>query len=139
MGKRLSRWFWFNLMFALVPLGLMILIRHFGDKLTFQDVASSSEILFFSLMLSATSIGDAIEYSRKIKREALFINMWCSLLFIGIVSSVLYGCLLLDTVLGLNLMAFRSKLLYFSLLLALASLAVSFATQLWIAKIEGTA
>lgn len=139
MGKRLSRWFWFNFMFALTPLMLMILIRLLGDKLSFQDVANSSEVLFFSLMLSATSVGDAIENRKLDKNETLFTNMWCALLFIAVISSVLYGCLLLDTILDLKLIAFRSKLLYFSALLAVASLALSSVTQLWIGKIEGTA
>lgn len=138
-GKRLSRWFWFNFVFALTPLMLVIVIRLLSNKLTFQDIASSSEILFFSLMLSATSIGDAIENSKLDRNEVLFTNMWCALLFVAIISSVLYGCLLFDTVLNLNLEVFRSKLFYLSLLLALASLSISFITQLWIAKVEGTA
>jgi hypothetical protein len=135
-GKRLSRWFWFNFVFALMPLMLAILIRILSSKLSFQDIASSSEVLFFSLMLSATSIGDAIENSKLDKNHVRFTNMWCALLFVAIISSVLYGCLLLDTILNLQLAVFRSKLFYLSVLLALASFGISFSTQLWIAKVE---
>lgn len=136
MSKRLSRWLWFNFMFALTPLALMILVRYLGGKLTNQDVAGSSEVLFFSLMLSATSVGDAIENRKEIDKETLFTNMWCSLLFIAVISSILYGCLLLDTVLDLKLLDFRVRLMYVSLPLALVSLALSFVTQIWISRIE---
>lgn len=139
LGKRLTKWVWFNFIFALVPLMLMILIRHLGDKLSFQDVANSSEVLFFSLLLSATSAGDAFEYRNFDKNELLFTNMWFALLFLALICAVLYGCLLLDTILDLHLLAFRSRLLYVSLFMAAASLVLSFATQLWIGKIEGTA
>ncbi|HEX8163385.1 MAG TPA: hypothetical protein VF538_16055 [Pyrinomonadaceae bacterium] len=139
MGKRLSRWFWFNFVFALLPLILGVLIRFLGNKLDFQAIASSPEVLFFSLMISATSIGDAIENRKIDKNETLFTNMWCALLFSGFFSAGLYGCLLVDTIFNLNLAVFRSNLLYFSILLAVASLTVSFFTQLWIAKVEGSA
>ena len=137
MSKRLSKWFWFNFVFALTPLGLMVLIRILGDKLTLQDVADSPELLFFSLMISATSIGDAIENRKLDEKAMLFTNMWCALLFLAGVSAVLYGCFLLDSVLKLQLAAFRSNLLYVSILLAAASFGLSLATQIWIGKVEG--
>jgi hypothetical protein len=118
---------------------LMLLIRFLGDKLSFQDVADSPELLFFSLMLSATSVGDAIENGKLNKSEALFTNMWCSLLFLAVVSAVLYGCMLLNSVLNLQLSAFSSNLLYFSVVLAVSSLSMSLATQLWIGKVKGDA
>jgi len=136
LSKRLSKWFWFNFVFALTPLGLMILIRILGDKLTIQDIADSPELLFFSLMLSATSVGDAIENQKLNEGETLFMNMRYALLFLAVISAVLYGCFLLDSVLSLHLSAFRSNLLYFSILLAIASFAMSLATQIWIAKLE---
>src|SRR5437763_13065607 len=76
LSQRLARWFWFSFVFALTPLMLMLLIRFLGDKLSIQDVADSPELLFFSLMLSATSVGDAIENGKLNKSEALFTNMW---------------------------------------------------------------
>lgn len=137
--KRISRWFWCNLVFALTPLGLMLLIRFLGQKLNFQDIASSPEILFFSLILCATSLGDALEYRNPANRDTLFTNIAFALIFIGLISAVLYGCLLFDTVLELQQISFRTRLLMFSIPLALSSLLVSYYTQTMIGKIEGTA
>lgn len=138
MGKRLSRWFWFNFMFALAPLTIMIIARLLAGKLSFQHVASSSEVLFFTIMMSATSMGDAVQFRKLQEKETLFTNIWCGLLFIVFFSASFYGCLLMDTILDLKLEAFRSKLLYFSIGLALASLTLSTATQTLIGKIEST-
>jgi glucan phosphoethanolaminetransferase (alkaline phosphatase superfamily) len=138
MGKRLTKWFWFNLVFALLPLLFLILIRKFGEQLTLLDIANSSEILFFCTMMSITSAADAFEFRQQHKQEILLTNIFMALISIALVSSGLYACLLRDTILNTGQSAFRSNLFYFSILLSLGSLAVSFMAQWFIGKAEGT-
>lgn len=139
MGKRLTKWFWFNLVFALLPLLFLILVRGFGEQLTLWDIANSTEILFFCTMLSATSAADAFEFRQHHQRETLLMNIFLALMCVAIISSGLYVCLLRETILNPRQVVFRSNLFFFSILLAIGTLVISFMAQWFIGKAEGTA
>ena len=76
MSNRLVRWFTYNLGFALLPLCSGLLLRALADTRTRDLSPLSSELLFFSLMVSATALGDLIFYF-----SLSFANLRMSLLY----------------------------------------------------------
>ena len=118
MGRSLVRWFTYNLAFALLPLVASVTLRALNGTLTTQAVANSPEILFFSLMVSATAVGDISEVAVPIGWD-LRLRMFSSCLLLGAIwSSILYGGLLYDTVIGPGSPSFQSRLLTLSVLTA---------------------
>lgn len=137
MAKRLVRWFTFNVVFALFPLATALLFRNLAGKLTTDDIAKSPEILFFALMVSATALGDLFELFPSIGWDALLSTMGAILLIGAMFSAILYGGLLYNSMVEAGAEAFRSRLLTYSVILAIALFAVSTATEVMLGRIEG--
>lgn len=137
MVKRLVRWITFNVIFALFPLITALLFRDLAGKLTTDDIAKSPEILFFALMVSATALGDLFEIFPSVGWDALLVIMG-AILFIGAVfSAILYGGLVYNSMIETGAESFRSRLLFYSLFLAIGLFAVSTATEVMLGRIEG--
>ena len=119
MGKRLVNWFTFNVAFALVPLGALLALHALNATLTLETVADSPEVLFFSMIVSATALGDLQNMStHPTKWDLVYRILWGVLMLGAVLSAILYGFLLYDTVVAPDLSAFRSNLLRVSLALA---------------------
>jgi hypothetical protein len=137
VAKRLVRWFTFNVVFALFPLITAILFRDLAGKLTSDDIAKSPEILFFAIMLSATALGDLVEIFPSIGWDVL-LGAMAAILFIGAVfSAILYGGLVYNSMIETGAESFRSRLLFYSMFLAIGLFAVSTATEVMLGRIEG--
>nr|MDQ3831115.1 hypothetical protein [Candidatus Tectomicrobia bacterium] len=92
---RLVRWCVYNLLFALLPLGIVTLILYLYGNLTLQEMANSSEILFFTLMVNATALGDLNESD--IAGHRTLSLLFKSVLLLGAMfSAILYGVLTLN-------------------------------------------
>lgn len=134
------RWFTFNVIFALLPLIVLLLLRFIAGKLTAADMAGSPEILFFALMLSATAMGDLSEVVPGVGWNPTFGVLGSSLLIGAVFSAILYGSLLssflFETALGTQAIYFRSRLFIVSISLAVLLLAVSTVTEVLLGRIE---
>lgn len=138
MGKRLVRWFTYNVIFALLPLGTMLLLRALAGKLTVAAVAESPEILFFALMINATAVGDLTEITTHLGGWDLTFRIFGSALLLGAVcSAILYGCLVYDSVVGPGSATFRAQLLSVSIWLAIVFFVLSTIVEALIGRIEG--
>ncbi len=138
MTKRLIRWMTYNLMFALLPLAASLFLHKLANKLTLEAMANSPEILFFSIMVSAISLGDISEINFIIKKWDITFGVLKSALLLGAVwSAILYGSFLYDSIIGQSLSNFRIQLLNVSMLLAVILFILSTIVQVLIGKIEG--
>lgn len=136
MANRLVRWFTYNVTFALLPLACSLLLRALAGKLNIEDVAKSPEVLFFSLIVCATALGDLSEVAKPIGRDITLKIFRSVLLFGAVFSAILYGSLLYDTAIGPGSAAFRSRLLTVSVLMAVAFFILSTVVEAILGKIE---
>lgn len=90
LQNRLIRWAKYNLLFSLLPFGCHIVLRALAEKLDWTLIASSPELLFFSLMISMTSVSDLSEL--KSITQNMKLKILEAILSLGGVScAVLYG------------------------------------------------
>ena len=138
MAQRLLRWVGFSLIFALVPLMTVLVVRWLADKLSIQALQENlSEVLFFALTLSVTSIGDLAKV-RPPGAVGLLLNglLW----FFGaatIASSILYGFFHFDLLVVTNLPTLPHRLMWLSLGIAGVVCLASIVTQVFLAKVIG--
>ena len=79
MAKKLISWFTYNLLFALLPLAASLFLRVIYGSLTTNAIENSPEILFFSLMVSATAMGDLSEIAKPLGWDIIFRIFFLSL------------------------------------------------------------
>ncbi|MEG3874089.1 MULTISPECIES: hypothetical protein [unclassified Microcoleus] len=138
LAKRLTRWLTYNTIFALLPLGVSILLHSLAGKLSLQTFSNSPEVLFFALTISATAMGDISETITPIGWDLTFTILSSALLLGAVTSAILYGGLVYDTTLVINSPSgFREKLLSFSIGLALIMFILGTLAEVLIGKIEG--
>lgn len=129
--KRLIQWLFIDIFFALAPFGLALLFRKLlTGQLNVRSIEeSTSEIIFFTLMLSVTTMGDI----RDIDKESKYIDISIFginlveifvdvieyiLIFAAVLSAALYGAFLFDSITGVNKPGFRTNLLEYSVSIA---------------------
>jgi hypothetical protein len=115
---RLTKWFTYAILFALLPFGISWGLRLLHGVTSIDWMYRSPEVLFFCVMLCATALGDINEVSskapptRKLKVARIF------LLLFGFVSATLYGALALDTLEGPGHAVFQRNLFWSSVVFA---------------------
>jgi hypothetical protein len=96
----------------------MLVFRALADKLTTQDVATSPEILFFTLMVSASALRDLNEVAGSVGWTLSF-RILETMLFSGaLFSAIFYGALLYGSIVGPESLIFQLRLLPVSISLA---------------------
>jgi hypothetical protein len=123
--------------FALFPLGVSLFFRNLTDTLTTDTLADSPEILFFALMVSATAMGDLIDLVVPLKMDAYLMFLSLGLLLGIIISAILFGVLEYDRLVNPSSVQFRSRLLPFSVGLAIALGVFSTIVEVFLARIGG--
>jgi hypothetical protein len=58
MAVRLIRWLFTNVLIALVPLGVSLQLHIFAGRLPDAQWITCPELLFFSMMMTVTALGD---------------------------------------------------------------------------------
>lgn len=111
-------------------------MHYFREKLTFDAVARSPEILFLSLMVSATALGDLNDVKRPKTFEITLPSLRSGLLVCVILSAILYGAFLLATVGETMDQVFASRIFWVSILLALLSTAVATTGEVFLGLTE---
>jgi hypothetical protein len=138
LAKRLTRWLTYNTIFALLPLGVSVLLHFLAGKLSLQTFSNSPEVLFFALTISATALGDISETITSIGGDLTFRILSSALLVGAVVSAILYGGLIYDTTIVINSPSgFRENLLNFSIGLAVVMFILGTVVEVLIGKIEG--
>jgi hypothetical protein len=125
-----------NVLFALLPLAFSVLFHFLGNTLTFDAVAKSPEILFFSLMVSVAALGDLMDLAIPSSWDATFMTIGLGLSFGVTVSAGLFGALLYNNIYNVELAVFRSGLLVVSIIVALLFFILSTTTEWMLGTIE---
>lgn len=126
------------MLFAILPLVAVIILHALAGTLTVQSIIDSPEILFFSLMISASVLGDLHAMpSQPARWDWIIALVWAVLLFGVILSTLLYGFLIYDTKVAPGPSIFRENLLWVSLILATFYGIMGTVVQVWIGKIAG--
>lgn len=128
----------YNLGVALIPLVASIAIHWLTAKLTSNAIASSPEILFFTLVVCASAMGDLSESTALIGRTVNASILYSALLLGLISSAILYGCLLYDGIAGPGDINFRLQLLRMSVVLAVVFFLVSTIAEIYLGRNEPT-
>ena len=88
MANRILRWCIYTLIFALIPTLISLLFSVLFD-LKLKNY--STELIFFVIMICATSLSDINDAKKYIKKDFVF-NLFFGFCMIGIITtSVLYG------------------------------------------------
>lgn len=99
MFKKLTIWFFFTIIAGILPLLFRFAIYNITDTaFTYQNICS--EIFFFNLVLSADGLKELYDIDSSKNQKVLF---YSSLIFTIIILAVLYGFLLLNNYINLNL------------------------------------
>ena len=96
MANRIAKWLLFTVLFAFIPMIIAILILFMTDK-AFNTYNFNGEILFFIIMLSATSIYDMVDLNKSSNvTRTIFIAFFILLVIFstGIYFIVLYSQLI---------------------------------------------
>lgn len=111
--KRIINWFTFNVCFAVLPLLFAWFFRALAGKSTLDVGNDFPEILFFSVMVCATTVGDIRGANQQQKWKIYFLILESILILGAICSAVLYGGLKFANVINPS-MLFRARLLSYS-------------------------
>lgn len=141
---RLLRWCFFSVAFALLPLGLSVFMPYLvlGDHAdAHRLVRGSPEVLFFCIMICATSLGEMFEHPRLRLRPLLY-GFGVVLLLMTVLSATLYGSFLHDILMsrdGRGDPAFQGRTFVLSTILAYVAAGAAGVVQCILGYIEGTA
>jgi hypothetical protein len=136
LAKRLTQWITFDILFALIPFMFTVLLRYLAGSLSVTQLSESPEILFFAIMVCATTTGDLHELFNPIRWDTRLRILFSFMLFGAIFSSVLYGSFLYDTLIGSNSELFKQNLFQVSIYLTLSLTLVALLVQILIARVE---
>lgn len=136
MAKRLIRWITFDIVFALIPFILILVLRFLTGSLSVQTLSSSPEILFFAIMVSATATGDLYGLADPLGWDVQLRILFSFMLFGAVFSAILYGSFLYDTIIGSISPVFKENLFRLSIFLTSALAILAFLAEILIARIE---
>ncbi len=136
MGNRLVRWFTYSVVFALIPIVSSVVFRFFAGKLSVDTISRSPELLFFSLMINATALGDLSDVIQR-RQKDLTVGLFRSAVLIGAISSaILYGGFVLETVTQAVGQSFARSVFATSIFLGIASFALGVVVQIFLGRIK---
>ena len=136
LRKRLIRWIFFNLIFALTPLTVVLIFRWTTDQLTMKAMEDNlAEILFFALMVSVTVVGDIFDAIKVIDKDNLLYGLMMFFILGSAFSAILYGAFQFDCLIGTNIQVFRPRLMWLSIIMAFILFITSTGTQVFLGRI----
>ncbi len=136
LPQRMIRWFTYTIGFALLPLCISILIRGLAGKLSIEALTNSPDILFFSLIISASALGDINETTNMIGWDIIFSILFSALMLGAIISAILYGSFLSVGIFEIKIEKFYDNLLWVSILLGFCLFILGTIVEFLIGKIE---
>lgn len=136
MASRILRWFFMNVVFALIPLCASISIHSFAGKLQGSSWGFCPELLFFSVMLSVTALGDLTDTARGVGNDWLFV-LACGVLALSAVwSALMYGVYLYANISGPVPQPFQGSLFTMSVCIAISVFILSAFAEILVSRIR---
>lgn len=135
MVKRIINWFVFGIFFALVPLIIYILLSYICDiQIDLKNCIP--ELLFFTIMISATCLWDVNDMKKLIKEDVAFNLFFVALLILIIFSAILYGSIQLQNINDSMIIMSLEKTYTFSVLMSIFSATLGTIIQIVLSRIE---
>ena len=138
MAKRLIKWFTFTIAFALIPLGATLLLRYLLGVESGWPSSYAPELLFFSLMASATALGDLSEVNPSVKGAVLVRSLFSILLLGAIAAGILYGSLVFAMLTNTDTDTFSERTARAALLVTIIYGVFATLVEILIGRIEET-
>ncbi len=135
MAAYLIRFLMYNFVGALLPLLISLFIRHISNIIPHPGVYTP-ELLFFSIMISATALGDVTDEIKLYGNKAFQLTKGL-LLFGSIGAAGIFGMFQYDAIVGPGNVPFRENITKYSLIIAVFLFLVSFMAEFLVAKIKG--
>lgn len=129
----LVRFLMYNLVGALLPLIISFTIRHVTSVQAPPGVYAS-ELLFFSIMISATALGDITDESENLESDVLFQLIKGALLFGCIGVAAIFGVYQYDAIVGPGNQNFRLNITSLSTFIASILFGTSLLAEILIAR-----
>lgn len=133
--KRLINWITYTVCFALMPLLFAWFFRALAGKETVETKNDFPEILFFSVMVCATTVGDLRSMEDRSRWNNSFYILESALLLGAIGSAVLYGGLRFAGIID-PAVSFRATLLTYSIYFTIIFSILSIVSQVLIVFVE---
>lgn len=132
MANRILKWLIYTLAFALLPTFILLLFSLlFGLKVS----DFSAELLFFTIMICATSLNDIQEMKKKTNNDFVF-NLFFGVCIVLIVTvSVLYGSILIVNMSN-STMQVNTNIKLFSIILSIFSGTIGLLIQIILYRTE---
>lgn len=132
MANRILRWVVYSLIFALLPTFVAML---FGVLFGLSVNDYSTELLFFVIMICATSLNDIQEMKKKTNNDFVF-NLFFGVCIVLIVTvSVLYGSILIVNMSN-STMQVNTNIKLFSIILSIFSGTIGLLIQIILYRTE---
>jgi hypothetical protein len=133
--KKFLNWLLFNVFFALLPLISVWFFRSLAGQSTVSTLNDFPEILFFSLMVCATTVGDLRGLEKPARWNRTFLVLESALLLGAIGSAILYGGLRFAGIIRPDV-SFHATLLSYSLALTVLLFLLSLTSEILIAYVD---
>lgn len=134
MANRLVKWGLFTILFAFIPIAISLLLTYLtGSSKNLCDY--NTEVLFFTIMISSTSLSNIIGLNSKVKDFILTIFIGFFILLV-LCSSIIYGSLLYGEMTKFATSLFKERIFYISGILALISGVLGTVIQVMLSRTE---
>ena len=136
--RRIINWITYTIVCALLPMMISLLVRNI--IISTQEINTynySGELLLFSVMVAATSIGDIKDFQVVVGKDIFLDIFFSSMLVLLLVSSILYGCNVIADNVKLELFDMNGSVFFFSRIISVIIGILGAIIQIVIARSEG--
>ncbi len=136
--RRIINWITYTIVCALLPMMISLLVRNI--IISTQEINTynySGELLLFSVMVAATSIGDIKDFQVVVGKDTYLDIFFSSMLVLLLVSSILYGCNVIADNVKSDLFDVNGSVFFFSRIISVIIGILGAIIQILIARSEG--
>lgn len=133
--SRLLNWVTYTIMCALLPTLITFLVSNVIVNI--KEHNYSGELLLFSVMVAATSLGDIKDFNKVIGKDSLFNIFFSAMLISLLMSAILYGCYIFAESINIDLVVNKDLVFSFSVSISAIIATLGTIVQFIIAKSEG--
>lgn len=134
---RIVNWFTYTIMCALLPMVISFLVRNVIVDMQVKKHYYSGELLLFSVMVAAISLGNIKDFHRIIGKDIFFDLFFSAMLLLLLMSAILYGCYVFADNVNIDLVVKKESVLFFSVIISIVIGVLGTIVQIVIAKSEG--
>lgn len=129
--SKLIEWVLYTCVFSMLPLIVFALLNSFFKLESKDNSIYLSELLFFGITISVITIKDMVSLKMWKKEQNIFNIALFYSIFVLIISSILYGIIVLNGLTPSDMVVIKDGLLPCTIFIAVSSFAAGTAVQIW--------